>query len=102
MEKIDPISRSVKKIIPLDYPLPIKNTEGVIEGQVYQVEVGRLKVSDLKILPAAFLNGQGNNMTPQEARMVIMALTKLPESTCDEIDLVDAMKIIAECKELFL
>lgn len=100
-EKIDPASRSVKRIVPLDYPIPLKKEDGTVEGQIYQVEIGRLTVGDLKILPDNFLK-KGVELTAYEMRLVVLALTHLPEATCDMIDLKDSYKIISEAESLLM
>ncbi len=100
VEKIDPRTKAVTRIISLQYPIPIKGADG-IDAQIWQVEIKRLKVKHLKILPVSFLSdNESEEMPPEDIRLVILALTGLDEKSCDEIDLKDGRAIIEEAREL--
>jgi hypothetical protein len=93
IEKIDQKTRLVSMVVPLEYPIKTKSELGA-EIQVYQVELGRLKVKHLKILPVSFLDDT-LDMSPADMRLVTIAMTGLSESVADEIDLVDCKTIVS-------
>jgi hypothetical protein len=96
---IDKKTKSTKVVYPLEYPITIN--ENGKETQIYQVEVGRLKVKHLRILPASFFAKEDTeSMTPEEVRMVVIALTNLTADQADEIDMVECFGIVAIGKEL--
>jgi hypothetical protein len=93
IEKIDPRTKSVTITVPLQFPIKVKSELGS-DVQVYQIELGRLKVKHLKILPNSFLD-ETMDMSPADMRLVVLAFTGLTGDVADEIDLVDAKNIIS-------
>lgn len=96
IEKIDRKTKSVSVIVPLEFPITV--TRDGKQIQVYQLEINRLKVKHLKTLPSSFLNQ--DEMSPSEARLVIIAFTNLSQEEADEIDLQDSAKIIGVGRDL--
>jgi hypothetical protein len=98
IQKLDPKTRSVSMVVPLTYPIMIE--EGGKQVQVYQLEITRLKVKHLRMLPSSFFDDTITEMPPSDARLVVIAFTNLPAEKADEIDLKDAATIIGVGREL--
>jgi len=88
-----------EKIIELKYPIPIPK-EGGGTVDVNQLTIGRLKAKHLRALPEDFSAKKGE-IEPKELIPLIAAITDIPESSADEIDLEDLMTF-AEDLESFL
>jgi hypothetical protein len=99
-ERTDPKTKSVTKIIPLMYPVPVYGKDGEVIGQVHQVELGRPKVKHLRNLPTAFL--QGKDLTGAEMRQVLLSLLQYEEKTIDDIDLKDVGEIVQVVREFLM
>ena len=68
--------------ISLEYPI-------LIGGEsVSELALQRLKVKDLKILPASFFS-EDSTPTPQEMAPIISAITGITEDQAGDIDLAD-------------
>ena len=89
-----------EKIIELKFPIPVPKEGGGIV-QVSQLKIGRFKTKHLKALPKRFGSEDGEEVEPAELIPLIAAITELPESSVDEIDLEDLLKI-SEDLEKFL
>jgi len=87
------------KTIILKYPIPVpKEGGGTVE--VSTLKLGRLKAKHLKALPKAFAEREGQ-VEPSELIPLIAAITEVPESSIDEMDMEDLMTF-AENLEDFL
>jgi len=93
IEKVDQRTRSVSMVVPLEYPIKIKSELGA-DIQIYQVELGRMKVKHLKVLPVSFLD-ESLELSPADMRLVTIAMTGLSEEVADEIDLIDCRTIVS-------
>jgi len=91
--------KQTKKVIELEYPIPVVAENGAVV-EVYQIELGRMKAKHLKLLPADFMKKKGN-MEPTAMIPLIGAMANLPESSIDELDMTDLIKV-GEEMERFL
>lgn len=88
-----------EKIIKLKYPIPVPK-EGGGMMDVGQLKLCRLKAKHLRALPKGFAES-GGQVEPAELIPLIAAITDIPESSADELDLEDLMAL-AEELESFL
>jgi hypothetical protein len=92
------------KLVALQFPILLKNKEGGV-NQVYQVEVKRLQVRHLRLLPDSFLvplpEGGKREISKHEFLPLIQALTDLDEDAAGQIDLTDMDKIVNEAESFF-
>jgi len=77
--------------IKLEYPIPVESNGGLVE--VSSITLKRLKAKHFKKLPKAMFDGDGTNISPDEMIPLIAVLSDLEESSIEEMDAVDLIKI---------
>uniref|UniRef100_A0A6M3ITP5 Tail assembly chaperone n=1 Tax=viral metagenome TaxID=1070528 RepID=A0A6M3ITP5_9ZZZZ len=95
--------RENKKIVPLQFPIPIEIDRGDGSKEIQQcasLTFNRLKTKHLKLLPASFWTTEGE-ISPVDMLPIIAAVAGISEAAADEIDLAD-LETVAEAIESFL
>lgn len=90
------------KVISLDYPIKIKNSEGK-ELEVKQLSFGRIKTKHLELFPKGMMNsekGEEVNFEPKEIIPLIAGLAGISIEEAGEIDFTDLLKIIDVFEDL--
>lgn len=97
------VVRENKKVIKLQFPIPVKTVKEDGSEEVKQCDTltfGRLKAKHLKLLPASFMENEGE-ISAADLIPIIASVANIPEESADEIDLVD-LQSIGEAMESFL
>ena len=89
-----------EKIVKLKWSIPIP-IEGGGEVHVKELRLGRLKAKHLKLLPEGFMESEGS-LEPAQIIPLLAGLADIPESSIDELDIMDDLPEVAEVLQNFL
>jgi len=89
-----------EKIVKLKWSIPIPK-EGGGEVHVKELRLGRLKAKHLRLLPEGFMENAGS-LEPAQILPLLAGLADIPESSIDELDIIDDLPEVAEVLQNFL
>ena len=89
-----------EKIVKLKHSIPVPKEGG---GEVYvkELRLNRLKAKHLKLLPEGFMESKGS-LEPAQIIPLLAGLADIPESSIDELDIMDDLPEVAKVLQDFL